>query len=430
MRYPWPCVFYTLTILNCEVERMNKHSALNVSGFCRFLLARMRENRIQQVAGSLTFTTMLAMVPLLTIALIVISAMPVFADYGMRFKLMLLSTLVPEFAGKILTVYVRQFADNAEKLTAAGILILAATTLMLMSTIERTFSAIWGVSRARPWLRQAMIYWIMLTLGPAVLGGGLLLWHKLFKASRLIHTAPLLAGLLQHAGAVILTALVLSILYWVIPERHVPRRHALLGGLLTALLLEVAKWGFAIYIDAIASYKLVYGAFASIPIVLLWVFCMWLVVLSGAVFTCSLSYWNSAAWQRRHDARRRLLDGLQLLLLLEEAHVAGTALSTRSVRSRIAVGYDELGLILECMARRGWVQKGENGCWVLMKSLEGISLLAVFQLFVYPHGHAQHNLLEKTFDHLMHPLLGRLAGVSVADFAQMLQQKAEPIPIL
>lgn len=388
------------------------------ASFARFLLRRMADNRLMQVAGSLTFTTMLALVPLLTIALIVISALPMFADYSTRFKVMLLSTLMPEFAGKVLTVYMRQFADNAERLTAAGILMLAVTTLMLMATIERTFNAIWGVVRARHWLQQAVIYWVMLTLGPAVLGGGLLFWHRLFKATHLARTAPFLAELLQSCGAIALTTLALSLLYRVVPNRHVPARHALWGALATALLLEIAKLGFGIYIDSIASYKLVYGAFASIPIVLLWVFCMWLVVLAGAVFTCALSYWEGGAWRRRLNSRRRLLDALRLLIALQDAHRQGVALTPPQLRARVPIGYDELGWVLDKLALRGYVQQGQNDTWVLMKSLEAISLAELLAVFVYPAGRHGDDALEQAFDALMAPWLTTLGAVNVADFAR------------
>ncbi|HJU49618.1 MAG TPA: YihY family inner membrane protein, partial [Pseudogulbenkiania sp.] len=167
-------------------------------GFARFLARRVGSHRVLQVAGSLTFTTLLALVPLLTIVLTVVAAFPVFADYSARFKLMLLSTLVPEFAGKVITVYMRQFADNAEKLTAAGIVMLGLTSLMLMSTIERTFNAIWSVRRSRPWLQQGMVYWSVLTLGPIAFGGGLIGWHWLLKATHFERYSRLLDELLQR----------------------------------------------------------------------------------------------------------------------------------------------------------------------------------------------------------------------------------------
>ncbi|TDR80757.1 YihY family inner membrane protein [Paludibacterium purpuratum] len=404
-------------------------TSLHWLGFSRFLLRRMGENRLLQVAGSLTFTTMLALVPLLTIALIVISALPMFADYSTRFKLILLTKLMPDFAGKVMTVYMRQFADNAAKLTAAGVLMLVATSLMLMATIARTFNAIWGGGRPRHWLQQTLIYWGVLTLGPVVLGGGLLLWHNLLRTSRLQHTAPILEELIQSVGAIGLTTVALSLLFRLVPHRYVPARHAYAGALLTALLLEVAKIGFGFYIEGIASYKLVYGAFASIPIALLWVYCIWLVVLAGAVFTCALSYWQGSAWRRRLTPRRRLLDALQLLLVLQHAHDEGVALGPAALRQQVPIGFDEMGWILDQLASRGWVQQGSEGRWVLMKSLSAVSLADLIRVFVYSDRHRSgHEPLEQSFDELMSPLLQTLGQMTLAQFVARLSVAADGSP--
>jgi membrane protein len=392
-------------------------------GFARFLARRVGSHRVLQVAGSLTFTTLLALVPLLTIVLTVVAAFPVFADYSARFKLMLLSTLVPEFAGKVITVYMRQFADNAEKLTAAGIVMLGLTSLMLMSTIERTFNAIWSVRRSRPWLQQGMVYWSVLTLGPIAFGGGLIGWHWLLKATHFERYSRLLDELLQRGGSIFLTTVVLSLLYRVVPNRFVPYRHALWGALATALLLEVTKAVFGFYIGEVASYKLVYGAFASIPILLLWVYCLWLVVLTGAVFTASLSYWEGQAWRRRFEPRRRFLDALEVLLLLDAAQRQGVALTPVELRREVQVGYDELGLVLDKLARLGYAQRGQGDGWVLMRKLETIPLSELFQLFVYRSDVGYDDDIGQGLDDLLAPALERLDQETLADFARRVGRK-------
>jgi membrane protein len=385
--------------------------------FSRFLWRRMSSNRVLQVAGSLTFTTLLALVPLLTIALIMMAAFPIFADYSTRFKVMLLSTLMPEFAGKVITVYMRQFADNAERLTAAGVIMLGGTALMLMATIERTFNAIWGVRRSRPWLQQGLVYWSVLTLGPLVLGGGLLLWHSLFKASRLAHKAPFLADLVQAGGSIVLTAGVLTLLFRIVPNRFVPLGHATWGALLTSVLLEGARALFGFYIGEIASYKLVYGAFASVPIVLLWVYCVWLVVLVGAVFTSALSYWGDDAWRRRFDPRRRFLDALKLLILLDAAQSVGTLPTPEDLRREVNVGYDEIGLVLDRLAQAGYVQKGGQDGWVLRKRLSAITLAELFQLFIYRADPEQDDAIGHAVEAMLQPMLGTLSDTTIAAFA-------------
>ncbi|MEN3029982.1 YihY family inner membrane protein [Chromobacterium amazonense] len=391
--------------------------------FARFIVRRMGCLRVLQVSGSLTFTTLLALVPLFTIALTVISAFPVFSDYSTRFKIMLLSTLVPEFAGKVITVYMRQFADNAEKLTAAGIVMLGVTALMLMSTIERTFNAIWGVRRGRPWLQQSMVYWTVLTLGPLVLGGSLLSWRWLFKATRFEKNLPLLADMVEVGGTIVLTALVLSLLYRIVPNRFVPFRHAVAGALATSVLLEITKAGFGFYISRVASYQLVYGAFASIPIFLLWVYCLWLVVLAGAVFTSALSYWEGEAWRRRNEPHRRFLDAVEVLLLLDAAQVRGEAMTPPQLRHEIKVGYDELGLVLDRLAQNGYVQKGGGDAWVLMKRASAIHLAELFELFVYRRESERDDALGRALGELLGPMTDGLQAETVADFARRVGQK-------
>ncbi|MFC3624748.1 YihY family inner membrane protein [Vogesella amnigena] len=393
-------------------------------GFADFIRQRLAQQRVLQVAGSLTFTTLLALVPLFTIALTVMSAFPVFSDYSTRFKVMLLSTLVPEFAGKVITVYMRQFADNAERLTAAGIVMLGVTSLMLMATIERTFNSIWGVRRARPWLQQSMVYWTVLTLGPLVLGGGLLGWRLLFKLTHIERVSPLLDEALQASGSIALTMLVLALLFRIVPNRYVPLKHAMLGGLVTAMLLEGTKLVFGFYIGEVANYQLVYGAFASLPILLLWLFCLWLVVLMGAVLTASFSYWEGLAWRRRHEPRRRFLDAVEALVMLDRAQDDGRALRPEELRREVKVGYDELGSVLDKLALAGYVQKGGNDGWVLLKRADNIPLADVFRLFVYrPESSVGDDDIAAGVEQLLRPTMAELAQVSVAEFARRVGRK-------
>ncbi len=392
-------------------------------GFVRFLIRRMAGTRVLQVAGSLTFTTLLALVPLVTIALIVLSVFPVFSEFSTRFKVLLLSTLVPEFAGKVITVYMRQFADNAEKLTAAGIIMLVVTSLMLMSTIERTFNAIWGVRRTRPMLQQGLVYWGMLTLGPVALGIALLAWRWLFKSSHLESTMPLLADLLEIGGTVLFTSVVLCLLYRIVPDRFVPMKHALWGAGLTALMMELTRSAFGFYIGKIASYKLVYGAFASLPIFLLWVYCLWLVVLAGAVITSSLSWWQGDAWRRRFEPRRRFLDALEVLVMLDKAQIVGKALTPAQLRLGVRAGFDELGSVLDRLAREGYVQRSVADRWVLSRKLSSITLADLFSLFVYRSQSGAGDTMSQALEAQMTPVLGSLQAVTVEDFALRLERK-------
>ncbi len=142
-------------------------------GFLGFVLRRYQQDQCLQTAGSLTFTTLLALVPFLTIMLMIFSAFPIFSDLTNQFKVMLLTNLVPSFAGKIITVYMRQFSENASRLTAMGIASLLVTALLMILTIERAFNEIWRVKEPRPLFRRVVMSWAAMTLGPFLLGGSL-----------------------------------------------------------------------------------------------------------------------------------------------------------------------------------------------------------------------------------------------------------------
>ncbi|AXK40843.1 YihY family inner membrane protein [Crenobacter cavernae] len=392
-------------------------------GFGRFLLARMAQARLTQVAGSLTFTTLLALVPLFTVALIVVSAFPVFDDYSTRFKVMLLTTLVPEFAGKVFSVYLRQFADNAGKLTSAGVVMLGVTAILMMMTVERTFNTIWRVTRSRPLLSQTMVYWTVLTLGPLILGVGLGSWHWLFKTMRRQHELSTLAELLQSMGAMALTTVVLSLLYRIVPARFVPMRHALVGATLTAALMEVLKAGFRYYIEEVASYQLVYGAFASLPIFLMWLYLLWLLVLAGAVLTASLSYWEGEAWRRSLMPRRRFLDAIEVLLLLDAAQADGRPLSLPELRRAVNVGYDELGVVVDKLTLEGLAERTQAGACVLAKKLDAIRLIELFRLFVYRPDGSEDDDIACAVEALMVPLTDVFEEMTLADFSRRLALK-------
>jgi membrane protein len=394
--------------------------------FLAFVVRRLLvEDRCVQVAASLTFTTLLSLVPLLTLGLIVLSAFPVFADYSARIKLFLLANLVPDFAGKIISVYMRQFADNAGRLTAVGLVLLAATALSLMLTIERTFNTIWRVNTPRPFARQMLTYWAILTLGPLLLGGGLSGLARLMRASGLGSQAPLISGLLQWLTSLLLTTLILAILYSLTPNRHVPRRHALMGAGCAALLLELTQAGFALYLDLAKSYQLVYGAFAAFPILLIWLQLIWLVVLFGAVLTATLPYWADRAWQGPANNSRRLLHVLEILLQLNEAQQQGRSLQLADLRRRVHTGYDELGHLLDTLARAGYVSRTRQDGWLLTGRAEHILLRELYQLFILPPlPFRRHSVQAQVLRGVLAPGEAAL-DISLAEFARRCAEPAE-----
>jgi len=343
--------------------------------FGLFVLRRLRDDRCLEAAGSLTFTTLLALVPFLTIALTIFSGFPMFDDLSGRFKLFLLSNLVPDSAGKVITVYMRQFTDNTGKLTALSTATLALTAIAMMGTIDRTFNRIWRIRRQRTWLVKTLTYWGVLTLGPLLLGIGLSLIGWLEDRS------GMLAATLSGSGFLLALAGI-GLFYRVVPNCPVPAQHAMLAGAFATFSLVVMKSLFGLYVRKFATFKLVYGAFAALPIFLLWLYLIWLIILAGAVLSASLSYWHGEAWRRRVHAGQRLYDAVRLLLKLDEARREGYTPTLDGLRRALSIGQDELHGLLERLAEKSWTQPTRQDGWLLATALERITLAELYYLLV------------------------------------------------
>ena len=340
-----------------------------------FVLRRLRDDRCLEAAGSLTFTTLLALIPFLTIALTVMSAFPMFQDFSVRFKVFLTSNLVPDAAGKVITIYMRQFTDNAYKLTAVGMLSLGVTAVAMMATIDKTFNRIWRVRRQRNWLVKTLTYWAILTLGPLLMGVSLTLTGWIANQGALL--ATLISG-----GSFLLAVAGLTLMYRVVPNCPVPPKHAWAAAAAATLVLEAMRLLFGWYIRKFGTFKLVYGAFAAFPIFLLWLYVVWTIILAGAVISAALSYWHGEAWRRRPHPGQRVFDAVRLLLKLDEARRAGVTPTLDRLRRSLSLGQDELHEMLQRLADKNWVQPTRFDGWVLSSALERITLKELYHLLV------------------------------------------------
>ncbi|QEY25639.1 YihY family inner membrane protein [Neisseria zalophi] len=382
-------------------------------GFLLFVLKRFNEIRVPQVAASLTFTTLLALVPVLTVTLAVVSAFPMFDGLSASFIQFVNKTIVPQGADTVFE-YIGEFKDKASQLTAIGVIMLGVTSLMLIQTIDQTFNRIWRMNSQRPMLMQFLVYWALLTLGPLALAIGASLWSSMLKYNLFGAEYSFLSSIVRLVMSLLFSTILLWLLYRLIPKRFVPAKHALIGAAITAVLLEAARYGFAWYISTFQGYALIYGAFAAVPLFLLWLNLLWMLVLSGAVLTSSLSYWQGEAFRRNLDARGRFDDVLKILLMLHEAQVEGKALKVQDIRPTINMGYDELGELLEKLARHGYVYQGKQG-WVLKTNAESIELADLFKLFVYKPNAMNKDHVNVVVGNIMQPCLETL-GMSLAEF--------------
>ena len=250
----------------------------------RTLRLRFREDHLGLTASSLTFTTLISLVPLVTVTLAIFSAFPMFASFQEALQKYFLQSLVPDNIAKPVMAALTQFAAKANRLGSVGLVFLVLSALALMLTIDRTLNAIWRVRNPRPIAQRVLVYWAAATLGPLVLGVSLSLTSYVLSASKgIVSELPGGVSLLLNTIEFLLLAAGMASLFHYVPNTYVQWRHAIAGGVFVSVGFEVAKKGLAWYITQVPTFAVVYGAFATLPILLVWIYLGWVIVLLGAV---------------------------------------------------------------------------------------------------------------------------------------------------
>ncbi|MBB1519165.1 virulence factor BrkB family protein [Aquipseudomonas guryensis] len=344
----------------------------DVTEFWRFLVQRFFADRATQSAAALTYTTLFAVVPMMTVTFAMLSAIPAFQDMGEEIQSFIFRNFVPS-SGATVQEYLREFTVQARKLTWIGVVLLAVTAFMMLVTIEKAFNTIWRVRQPRRGVSSFLLYWAILSLGPLLLGAG-------FAISTYVTSLSLLSGPDALIGAKTLlgfapllsSVAAFTLIYATVPNARVPLRNALLGGLFTAVLFEVAKALFGLFVSLFPGYQLIYGAFATVPLFLLWIYVSWLIVLFGAELVCNLS--SSRHWRRR--ALPRLLVLLGILRVFHERQLQGVPVRHTDVqREGWLLPEDEWEEVIDFLEREHLVCRVSGGSgWVLSRDLEHYTL--------------------------------------------------------
>lgn len=265
----------------------------------RHTLRRARQERLPQVAGSLTFTTLLSVVPLIAVGFALFTRFPIFARFEVALEEHLLRSLLPADIARTVLRHLHQFAANASDLTWLGSAFLLATAIAMLITIENAFNQIWNVKRGRPWLKRVGLHLLVLAVVPPVLG--VMLWAMSYLVGLSmgwLGPLPPSTRFVLDLGPAALTFAVLASLYRHVPNTRVRWRDALFAALLASAVLELGKRGFAAYLLKVPTYKAMYGAFAVFPLFLLWVYFSWLVTLAAALVAANLPRRAPAAHSR------------------------------------------------------------------------------------------------------------------------------------
>lgn len=342
--------------------------------FLRYVWQRFLRDNCKERAASLTFTALLAVVPLLAISFAIFAAFPAFQEMKGQLQSFVFNNFVPEI-GSVVYEHIDAFTQKTGQLTAVGVVFLAVTSIMLLSSINGTFNVIWQVQETRPLVARLLVYWAVLTLSPILFGASLSLSSYLFAVAQATgveaYTGPLsrlaafLPLLLQVAG--------FSILYLVMPNYPVRRTDALYGGLAAGLLFELLKAGFGLYIKNFPGYETLYGALAAFPILLIWMYLAWLLVLLGAEMTAAMPEWRAGirGMQRTMiPAARLLAAALAILHALHIASLKGGGLSNRRMAHAAPAAPEAIGAAREKLQNKRYISQGDKQEWVLSRDLE------------------------------------------------------------
>jgi membrane protein len=355
-----------------------------LGNFVVLVYRRFKEERCFQLCGSLTFTTMLALVPLVTIAATVMTAFPVFDNVVDTLRSYVATNLVPVGDSKLVALYIQQFTDNAARLTALGIVLLGVSAIMLMLTIDRAFNTIWRVKRPRSLIQRVLIYWSVLTIGPMLIGSSLSLTSWLVTQSLgLGKQAPELVVAFLKLGPLVLTSVAFGFLYRTVPNRQVTVLDAVVGGIIAAFAFEAMKIGFGHFVAHFANYKLVYGTFASLPMLLMWIYLSWVVIVFAAVITAVLPYWRSGGVLLKQAPGAQFVSALEILKMLYRAYVDGYVLNLQQLRMALKLSWEDAEAILDKLVDAGWVAKLQGNGWVLARDAGGIPVKQIFRLFAF-----------------------------------------------
>ena len=266
---------------------------LEHNGLLFYLLRRTRREQIQVVAGYLSYVCLMSLVPLIVVMFSVMTAFPLFAELQDNIEQFVYQNFVPA-AGDVVKEYLTGFVANASKMSAVAIGFLFLAALLLISSIDNAFNKIWRVNDKRRTITSFAMYWMVLTLGPILVGASIALSSYLISMVKVDEYDVLgLFDLLLRLLPLLSSIIAFVILYMAVPNKAVPFKFAFSGAVIAGVMFELAKKAFAMYIAAFPSYQVIYGALATIPIIFLWVYVSWIIVLIGALITVSLQEYTS-----------------------------------------------------------------------------------------------------------------------------------------
>lgn len=355
--------------------------ALALRDFGSLLVQRFFATRCAHVAGSLTYTTLLALVPLVTLSLVLFSNFPAFAELGAALSTFLQNNVLPEAASQIAD-YAVQFSERATNLTLIGTIMLVVTVFLLLSTIDEAFNEIWGVRHPRPILTRIAVYWVALTVGPIALAGSVFATGQIVATSIALigddtHTRTLAANLVPFG----LLGSLLSFLYFAVPNHPVRLPHAMAGGFSAALAFLLMQRLFGLFIALSPTYTLVYGAFAAVPIFLIWLYASWVLVLLGAIFAATFPEFFERKTLIKAFPGDHARAATNMLTLLATGLEQGRSIGFDALQESAGLSGDQAETLLGQLRDASWIVHCEDETWALCRHPDNIHLSDIIARF-------------------------------------------------
>lgn len=379
-----------------------RHYWPEACGLVRFSWKRLNEERLPQLAGSLTYTSILGLVPLLAIALAVFTMFPQFGTLKTTLNAYFVQFMIPKEIANTVMGYLTLFSAKAARVSAVGALVLLITASLMIRMVERSFNQVWRVRVQRPLYKRIGLYVAIAVLGPFFMGVSLSLTSHLYLAARgVVGGIPLLNAFLFEIVTILWTIGAYTLLYWFVPNRTVEWRDAIAGGLFSAFAFEVAKRIFAAFILHFSNYGRVYGAVATIPVLLIWMYLTWLITLVGAVVSATMPIVKYGRWKHVPYPGSVFKDAMKVLRALYQAKLTlSNSVEGKNLPALTQLGADEIENLLQVMLSAGWVAhigadvpirvrrwrkiaKGRSERWVLTADPEKLTLASVYRLFVF-----------------------------------------------
>ncbi len=364
---------------------------------------RFREDRMGLTASSLTFTTSIALVPFFTVALAVFTAFPMFSTLQIALQAWLVRSLIPDNISRQVLGYLTQFSGEASKLGGAGLAVLLVTAIALILTIDRTLNSIWRVRKPRPLAQRVLIYWAAITLGPLVLGASLAVTSYVVSASSgLVGVLPVSVRFVLDVAQFFLVAGGMAALYRYVPNTYVKWGHAFAGGLFVAAGLEIGKKVLGAYLTAVPTYSMVYGAFAALPILLVWIYVSWVIVLMGAVIAAYLPSLLAGVTRRGSAHGWHFQLAIEILQLLDKARTtARLGVSASELAGLLEIDVLQFEPVLETLVELDWIgqlndaEGNTESRYVLLADPETARLAPLMQNLLLDSAPSLQNLWEK-----------------------------------